>query len=94
MHLTEMLPLFIMMPVLGWWYLYTIADTVRGSRRHRDGQESDALDAESVRLPRRRRFPRPLSRRDGIEYRSVRGQPQRVGSPLTAHPMWDRWIDG
>ena len=89
----EMLTLYFMLPVIVW-YVYTITDLHRGSRRHRNGQESDALDAESVRLPPRRRFPRPLSRRDGIQYPSVQGQLQRAGSALTAHPMWDRWIDG
>ena len=93
MHLTDIPPLVIMLPVLGW-YLYTIIYPDRTSRRHRVGQEPDALGAESVRLPRRRRFPRPRARRPSMEFRSMRGQPQRAGSPLTTHPMWDRWIDG
>ena len=89
----QMLTLYIMLPVLAW-YLYTITDPQRASRGHRAGPDSDGLAPESVRLPRRRRFPRPFSRRGGIEYRPVRGQHQRAGSALTAHPMWDRWIDG
>jgi len=92
MRVLEMLPLFLMMPVLGWWYFYTIADPERAARRA--DQDAVSRDPESVRLPRRRRFPHRLSRRPGMEFRSVRGQPQRVGSPRMAHPMWDRWIDG
>jgi hypothetical protein len=84
-----MLTLYIMVPVLGW-YLFTISSPERGSRRDSAGD----LDRESVRLPRRRRFPRALSRRNGIEYRSVRRHHRRTGASLTAHPMWDRWIDG
>ncbi len=84
MHLTDMLPLVIMLPVVGW-YLYTIIDPDRGFRaRHRAGQEPDALGAESVRLPRRRRFPRPrLAARpqDGISIESARATPRRARFP-------------
>jgi hypothetical protein len=89
----EILTPFVMLPVLGW-YFYTITDRQRPSCRQGADQYSAFQDRESVQLPRRRRFPRPVSWRSGIEYRSVRGHHQRAGSALAAHPMWDRWIDG
>jgi hypothetical protein len=88
-----LLTLCIMLPVLGW-YLYTILEPRRASRLAGAGQDAVSRDPQSVRLPRRRRFPRPLARRRRIEARSVRGQQQRAGAPPAPHPLWDRWIDG
>jgi hypothetical protein len=85
-----MLTLVVMMPVL-FWYFYTITDPQRPSRGRRGG-DWGSLGPEAVRLPPRRRFSR--SRRNTTGFRAEPARREWRGSSGTAHPMWDRWIDG
>jgi hypothetical protein len=75
----HMITLFIMLPVF-FWYVYTITDPQHPSRLRSDGREP--LSAESIRLPPRRRFPRPRRQRRFADF------------ARPAHPLWDRWVDG
>lgn len=90
----EIVTLFVMIPVL-FWYAYTVSEPKRTQRWLR-GRELAELSEQAVRLPPRRRFPRPRPRPQRTEIQvwppPTRRSPLLAPSPL--HPMWDRWIDG
>jgi hypothetical protein len=92
----QIVTLTVMIPVL-FWYAYTVSDPDRARRRRRD-QDSElaALSAQSVRLPRRRRFPLRRARRPEIQLAIASRPASRATVPaaLPSHPLWDRWIDG